>query len=155
MRNSLFKGWNWVSFFIGVIVIFLFIGYTPQGQNFYYDITNMEGWNGVCTQDIIDECCEENETEEADECPNVPLDTPESELVEACAQTCGNNGFCYPELDAYTHKFIGCVCIEPSELTCYDLAQDKCATHYCIEEGFAKKCAWLGTQGCWCPFDWK
>lgn len=150
---------DWLSAVIAAIIVLLFIGFTPSGQNFYYDITNTaEGWDGVCTQQIIDECCDENATVERN-CPEVPLDTPESQLVAACQQSCGTNGFCYPELDAYTHEFIGCVCLEPSDMNCYDqTTESSCEAHYCTSEGFAKKCAWTGInggQGCWCPFDWR
>lgn len=168
-RNGIFKGWNWMSFFIGILLMFLFIAFTPQGRDVFYEITETtEGWDGICTQEIIDECCDENVTVHAGNCPDIdPSDIPYKDhpyweledlgydLVGACATgSCSEtNEHCYPLIEWDDAKgdwyFTQCVCLEPSDLNCNDqTTQSSCEQHFCVgsggyQQGYAKKCMWF------------
>lgn len=156
------------------------MGFTPQGQDFYYSFADGEkGWDGICTQEIIDECCDENVTT-YENCPDVdPADIPYEDypywqleamgydLVGACAQgDCDYPGYCRPLLEWDAAKmdwyFSQCICLEPSDMDCYgQTTETECERHFCVGEygeqaGFAKRCQWEGMNGqsvCWCPFD--
>ena len=180
-RGVLGRGWkpDGISILIGIVVAVLLFGFTPMGQQAFYSITNVdEGWNGICTQAIIDECCEGNETEtppgEGGNCPDIdPADIPWEDhpywwlenngydLVAACAEgDCdAPNEYCYPliEWDSVRSDwfFTQCICLEASDLNCYDQnTEASCESHFCVgtqgyQQGYAKRCTWIGIDDGW------
>jgi len=150
-----------IMLIIGLGALFLtgILSFTPLGCKF----------DGICTQEIIDECCHDGPTAPVPTAPSCPTLDPTGipyeefpyeqlealgyDLVAACAAGTCTSGVCKPLIEWNAVKgdwyFRECKCFVSSDLGCKDMVTEgTCEEQFCVgvsgwQDGYVKRCDWI------------